>query len=870
MSSMPSKFLPRPEAQVMPWSELMPPVQQAVHDLLVRIQGAHYSINPDKADNYPNGPTQQTGNCFLVYGSRGTGKTTVLLNAQWAVCQKQDNTFFVVPPGYKETHGQKLAREDAQKHARNLRDSNIVWLDILNLEPLPNEANLLTVLLTQIRNALNSHNDKQRGERRSIFEEEADSAKQQLYRLIENATLMWQNINESNTRELSSRQVKAADIYAAFQANFKKAMDKLVEELQDRFAPDKQLSIVLPIDNIDRSTDHLQSIVKLAQLVSHPKLWFVMAGDRVEVETFLERAYWKELIKGSKDGDTQGKRGSEGEDEAQLMARRQANAIAQKLWPPNHRVEINLVKPKETLAFEYRHNPNSNTANDIRALLGRVQVPTTTGHREQKYSATPIKDRMTLIDWFEVTDIANANPKKPLLTLAAQHGLLLSARSVLDLWQLLDWLDKDEERSLNYRDYKAEKIVRTLLRNAIASSNLPNRVAQKLQNVVLHRGEKGGTILSFDEDVVLEIRPLTSINHDFECALAPVISSLPQSQYRFRSQLTIVNIDDINWYIKQTEEASYGQIAPAPLASCNNKMGIELPSLVKAWLMVLYDILVLAEADSSSWLIGDLDLKWLNVSVHHDINRISKTGKYKNQQVELYWKAPYWELFWGRNVFRLSWKNFCIELAAHFQNKHPQQAQIPMPRILAAAWIACVVNISLKLIKSIDPTFDHQEKIKLQEFGQFMTRIDNILALEKEVVTAAGNLYELIQQQKQSQLVGSQPLIPAAFEVMLYSGEWLETQLIYFLSSAYVPHMPAPDATSRHEKLWAVLGDNHALKRYWVANLPFTIARLEEKYKGKVRQKKSGQTDQLDAKAVKSTVQLLFADLCGHLNNTGT
>ena len=44
-----------------------------------------------------------------------------------------------------------------------------------------------------------------------------------------------------------------------------------------------------------------------------------------------------------------------GEDEALVMARRQANSTAQKLWPANHRIEVNFVRPEETLSFIYKH-----------------------------------------------------------------------------------------------------------------------------------------------------------------------------------------------------------------------------------------------------------------------------------------------------------------------------------------------------------------------------------------------------------------------------------------------------------------------------------------------------------------------------------
>ena len=535
-----SQFYPRPEAQATTWDDLMPPVKIAVGDLLIRIHGAHGSVRSKNADKSKS--FIQTGNCFLVYGSRGTGKTTVLLNAKKAVCRKEGDGFFAetkTPNKDSKDKDNKVKntpdetkKEKARQNAESLRKDGIIWLDILNLEPIPSEANLLTILLTQVRKALYSHGDKRQREQRSIYEEEANSAQQLLHNLINDTTLMWQNITEPDTRNISARQVKAADIYANFPEKFKTAMDKLIEELSDTRGSDSKVSIVLPIDNIDRSTEHLQSIVKLAQLVSHPNLWLVMAGDRVEVETFLERAYWKELIRSSDSAGARGKMDSDGEDEALSMARRQANATAQKLWPANHRVEINFLTPEQTLEFVYNKSSSLkdspiaantditldikslcveykahvefrcqcylgiNKEPTIRNLLEKIKIPTTKGQRdldcEEKISNINLFNLFyvedQIIETAKVTD--KVDPKY--LTRAGQHGLSLPARSVLDLWQLLDWLVHDISFG---DDFKAEKIVRTLLRTAISSSDMPNAVAQDLQTYILRRGEKGGTIL---------------------------------------------------------------------------------------------------------------------------------------------------------------------------------------------------------------------------------------------------------------------------------------------------------------------------------------------------------------------------------------
>jgi len=57
----------------MHWRDLLSPVRHAVRNLLLRIEGA--TQKGVKA-------SEVAANCFLVYGDRGTGKTTVLLNVK--------------------------------------------------------------------------------------------------------------------------------------------------------------------------------------------------------------------------------------------------------------------------------------------------------------------------------------------------------------------------------------------------------------------------------------------------------------------------------------------------------------------------------------------------------------------------------------------------------------------------------------------------------------------------------------------------------------------------------------------------------------------------------------------------------------------
>jgi Cdc6-like AAA superfamily ATPase len=67
-------FTPRPEAHAMNWADQLSPVRHAVRNLLLRIEGATQK-------QLKAGETA-AASCFLVYGDRGTGKTTVLLSVK--------------------------------------------------------------------------------------------------------------------------------------------------------------------------------------------------------------------------------------------------------------------------------------------------------------------------------------------------------------------------------------------------------------------------------------------------------------------------------------------------------------------------------------------------------------------------------------------------------------------------------------------------------------------------------------------------------------------------------------------------------------------------------------------------------------------
>lgn len=906
-------FSPRPDAYDMDWESLLPPVRKAVRDLLLRLDGAARMVEENIRDKENNKPKMTTANCFLVHGDRGTGKTTVLLSAKRACNRNLKDAFFTFfdKEKFKEILHDEIQEKvysDAKNSTEKLQD--IVWLDLLDLEPLPPKTNLLTTVLTRVRNALYpSDTEDSSIEATSILEERADSARHKLDLLIKDAALMWEDIEETDTRSRANRQVAAADIYSKFQKNFRKAMDALTQELAHRSATGKShVQIVLPIDNIDRSTEHLYSIVKLAQMVSCHRFWLVLAGDRQDVETFLERAYWKELIRIGKEGaGATGKTGIGGEDEALVMARRQAAAASHKLLPPSHRVEVGLVSAEETLNFK----PSNMSGNDknISELLGAVRLVTEAQVKKEKdeeeerqarerkirESETPnTTDKkagnhskndqlhLELIDLFYAqrlmqdiiqldnnaerkdeaqshsaegagnavkndttatqTDNNSASEdtkknastesgtstiklKEPYLTDAAQLGLRLPARGVLDLWQLTYWVTTDPTIEEHRR---AETIARTMLRNVITESNIPSEIGRLLQEQVIRRTHQDGTLLDFEGTKLVFEDPEI---YDKLLEVSRVLSqdfTLPKHLYYplenpdvVQSWLEVNQIKTLNLRLKyypyrqQKEEPEF----------------ILLPDLVAAWLTILHDTLV--------WGAEDSDVIGVEPPTLRPDIVLSKHWAVKNQNNVIVesvhsWPSPGWPSFIAHDVFSQFWNRFLKKFEDDRLPNSLSKEEIPA-RLLVAGWVLCVLETFLtygkiwgwecpedKLTKINNCISSIKLSLLMGVQGSDKEKTEKLIKItEIKVMKAASCAYKALTSETSGEDY-------RAHEVRRTMREWLEWELPYLLSHLFVPiPIPKGSSTTRaNEIMNNELFSKSSLGVTWKNYLPFIQANL--------------------------------------------
>jgi hypothetical protein len=420
-------FIPRPEADAFPPGQPLEPVKKAVEKLLRAIKGTIEAKG-------------NVAHCFVVAGERGTGKTTVLKTAnKW--CQS----------GVDENAAENGEWRDLGKRLR--------WLDVLDVEPLQPTANLLTILLVAIRNTLGDAGTK----RRSLLEDGGSSACAELDELINDAALIWEEIREHSTREVAERQIVVGEAYLEFDKRLARAMKAAGTELASREARPVAKVFVVPIDNVDRSAEHLEKIFKLAQLVTCEHLCLVLAADRTELSLFLERAYWNEATRGT----TQPKYARE-EDEALSLAHRQAAATLRKILPPNNRIEVDLLNAEQALQFSPGAGPS------LRDLFEKLVIV-----REKEDART-----MHLLKFFETK-------RKP--TELGHEALQLSARALLDLWLLakaeVAELADGSDEPIPIRH--ALRVVRAMLRLTVAESKMPHWATELVQDRIITRTARG-------------------------------------------------------------------------------------------------------------------------------------------------------------------------------------------------------------------------------------------------------------------------------------------------------------------------------------------------------------------------------------------
>lgn len=689
---------PIPESQAYKWDDLLTPTQQALKELLTWLDSACESSSRSPVD-------QHLSTSLLVAGARGSGKTTLLLSAALAL---RDWKRFLGAQGGYLPRGLDPRHDELARLLQHL-EGRITWMDPLDLEPLPAKANLLATLLVRVRAAVDGARFSlaKRGAGAwgpsSILEESAEDTWGKLDQLVRDASFMWEDLPSStDARARAEQQIKASEIYANFQGRFCDAMEQVAGTLSiPQFGPSEreQVILVLPIDNVDRSIEHLYNIVKLVRMVASRRLWFVLAAGQQEFQLFMERAFQKEFLVTGHLGI-----GLKGRDETLAIARRQAATTLRRALPPSYRIDIGLVQPEESWTYPYRFDEEKRGLSEhdieLHELLRELRLPSspTRGH-----SLTSFADLFDLGPRLAPSVVtayqaaredgavdaspgAEADPRerggapRPLFTDAARQALTLPARTLRDLWHAAyrEW-----KRSGVDDGERAVRVATEMLRNAIDEAELPAWASEQLHNRILRWDAQGRIVLDLTGKPVGRVRR-TSLSHVMEWPRwgTPGAGVPPEgSAHRgiLTSELHLRHFHDV--FLEQHD-----------LDKPGNR--VHMPGNVSGWFMLLHDLLMLfPEPRVLNVEVTPFEISPELVVTLHELF-VARSDTEPFVKLDFLWSLPTWDTFVDFAIFTAQWRAFLHE-AQHLFTFHPNAERAErLFRLVLAAWLDNVCAVA--------------------------------------------------------------------------------------------------------------------------------------------------------------------------------
>ena len=692
---------PFPEARAFPWDDLLEPTQRGLHELLSWLEAAcGNSLGTREARD------EHLSTSLLISGPRGSGKTTVLLSAVQALrdwrefLERKQGSHLEAGASRAPASGTEAMRRDLCTTLEHI-EGRVVWLEPLDLEPVPPGANLLATLLVRVRAALDAPQEDTSpitGHARwssSILEESAEEAWGKLDHLIRDASFMWEDSASTlDTRARAEQQIKAAEIYATFQHRFTRAMEDVAKTLSlPRFgtAQGQQVILVLPIDNVDRSIEHLHNIVKLTRMVASPRLWFVLAASHQEFQLFMERSFQKELILSGQAGI-----GAAGQDETLAIARRQSATTLRRALPPSYRINLGPVDPYKAWEFCPQGVESEDARRTLGSLLEQLRLPSPP-KRERTQVLASFADLLNLAPRLSDTVMTtyreamqegrDASQREVILTHAARLALSLPARTLQDLWHAtrreLQGTHASSGEAAVPEEERTVRVAAEMLRNAIDESDLPAWASQQLLNRILRYDDQGRIFLDLTGMPVRRSKRST-LSDVLEWPHPRREGDAEANERVLLSELHLRHFHDVVLMLSDVDREG-----PSVL----------LPGNVAGWFMLLHDVLMFFEPprvlnpdvtpfEMSPELVVTMHELWVDSPAHTE----------PLVQLECWWSRPSWETFVEFAIFTAQWKAFLKRTADGFFKVDNMRDTPPKlsthHRFILAAWVENICSVS--------------------------------------------------------------------------------------------------------------------------------------------------------------------------------
>ncbi|MEM7476377.1 MAG: hypothetical protein AAF483_15395 [Planctomycetota bacterium] len=263
----------RPEAGCIGWKTLNESQRDAFRRVLYMLEEAIEHI-PDGEDllshEYPSlVQPYRSSRVAFINGTRGSGKSSVMLSLIEATIKETGQ----IPYVSKRPEKFEKALRTAHKH--------VIWLEPIDLDPLPSPFSLIPSILDRVKQALTRlKSSRGKGSSIELNEYESTIAFQNLY---VHAALAWDSNIEARKAELDPESY-AIEMQSTNESrlSFNQQFDNLLVELTktqfSRLGFEKPLFVV-PIDDFDLHPRASQQILRMLRMLATPRVFYLLLGD---------------------------------------------------------------------------------------------------------------------------------------------------------------------------------------------------------------------------------------------------------------------------------------------------------------------------------------------------------------------------------------------------------------------------------------------------------------------------------------------------------------------------------------------------------------------------------------------------------------
>lgn len=355
----------RPEARPFTYEELHRSQREAFEKIIAAMAEAARNLDKrGQADSFGDAAStdrKRSNRTLLLSGERGTGKTSVLLTVRDYLLDRERLD-------QDKTQGRVIPPDPCPKHIKELHDG-VVWLETLDMDPLPKPTNLLAAILERIDEAIKpKKEDPCLGSEGLLGRGHGiHAAVRELIRIETDVSLAWDgNVIERAANldpdTYATEVMRAEKARLSLNSKFTHVLDSIADESK-ACDPSPIRLFVLPVDDVDLNPIRCLDLLRLLRAINSPRLFVVTLGSLESAEIVA----WVESIGQLAElGKNDLSRAAFDGSEVHAFGHRVAANALRKLLPPEQRIQLQYLPIEQALEYRPPGVPNNRS---LRSLL---------------------------------------------------------------------------------------------------------------------------------------------------------------------------------------------------------------------------------------------------------------------------------------------------------------------------------------------------------------------------------------------------------------------------------------------------------------------------------------------------------------------